>query len=205
MIALISPPEKLRKLCAELLAFSRAVFCITVRRRRGDRGMKSKGFGKRSQSKKVNSRSLDPRYTEDGTRIYLEDIPEDGVILFMGEIMLLTEGRLREKVYYPTSVEGKVIYPNAPFSSWSKICTRYGIKMPETAAADSDGTAIGFWDWVNKECLPVTVVDCVWECLRLLSKDVLSAYRVPFTGRPRENRYDGGEVVEIWIKTGRPR
>lgn len=166
--------------------------------------MSPKGFGKNSQSKKVKRQSLDPRYTADGTRFYLKDIPENGVMIFMDEIMFFPEGRLREKFYYPTSIEGKVIYPDAPYSSWSKICTRYGVKMPETATAGSDGEAIGFWDWVNEESLPVTVLDCVWEVLRLLSKDVLAVYRVPFTNRPREKRCDGGEVVQRWIEAGRP-
>lgn len=32
------------------------------------------------------------------------------------------------------------------------------------------------------------LLDCPWEVLRLLSKNVLAAYRVPFTNRARENR-----------------
>ncbi|MEP6517431.1 hypothetical protein [Microcoleus vaginatus] len=149
--------------------------------------MQFKGFDKQSNKlKKLNK--LDKRFTSDGTEFTMTDIPENGVMLFFDEIMFFPKGRLAEKVYYPTAIEGKVLYPNVPYSRWSQICTHYNVKMPATATEGIDGKANNFWEWVHQQRLPVFILDDHWEVLRLLSKDVLAAYCVPFTNRPREDR-----------------
>ena len=149
--------------------------------------MKFKGFDKQSQKlKKYNQ--LDKRFTSDGTEFTMEDVPDNGVIMIMDEVMYFPEGVLAGKIYYPTSIEGKILYPSAPYSKWPEICSCYGVEMPDTATAGVEGEAIAFWEWVYQKCLPVTLLDCPWEVLRLLSKNVLAAYRVPFTNRARENR-----------------
>jgi len=150
--------------------------------------MSFKGFGQKVQQKGKKRQQLEIRFTTDGTPFELEDIPESGVIMFFDKIMFFPEGILSGKTYYPTSIEGTILYPSVPYSTWSKICTSYGVKMPETAAIGLDEEALGFWEWVHQECLPITLLDCYWEVLRLVSKDILAAYCVPFTNRPRESR-----------------
>jgi hypothetical protein len=79
--------------------------------------MKFKGFDK--QSRKLQKfKNLNKRFTIDGTEFTMNDIPDDGVMMFFDKIMYFPKGRLAEKVYYPTSLEGSILYPTAPASKW---------------------------------------------------------------------------------------
>ena len=148
--------------------------------------MKPKGFDK--QSKKIKKHDqLDKRFTADGTEIVLKDIPANITMIF-NEIAYFPTGLLAGKIYYPTYMEGKTIYPLVPYSRWLEICNCYGIEKPDNATVGTNGEAVDFWEWVHQKCLPVTLLDCPWEVARLLSKNVLTAYHVPFTDRPRESR-----------------
>jgi hypothetical protein len=109
-------------------------------------------------------------------------------MMFFDKIMYFPKGRLAEKVYYPTSLEGSILYPTAPASEWENICFLYGVSMPTDPVVGVEGEALEFWDWVRDNNLPITLCECHWEVLRLLSRGVIAAYHVAFTNRPRESR-----------------
>jgi hypothetical protein len=149
--------------------------------------MKFKGFDK--QSRKLQKfKNLDKRFTIDGTEFTMNDIPDDGVIMVFDKIMYFPKGRLAEKIYYPTSLEGSILYPATPASEWEKICSLYGVSMPSDPVVGVEGEALEFWDWVRENNLPITLCECHLEVVRLLSRGVIAAYYVAFTHRPRENR-----------------
>jgi len=149
--------------------------------------MKFKGFDK--QSRKLQKfKNLNKRFTIDGTEFTMNDIPDDGVMMFFDKIMYFPKGRLAEKNYYPTSLEGSILYPTAPASQWKNICSLYGVSMPTDPVVRVEGEALEFWDWVHDNNLSITLCEDHWEVLRLLSRGVIAAYYVAFTNRPRENR-----------------
>jgi hypothetical protein len=149
--------------------------------------MKFKGFDK--QSRKLQKfKNSNKRFTIDGTEFTMDDIPDGGVIMVFDKIMYFPEGRLAEKIYYPTSLEGSILYPPVPASEWKNFCFLYGVSMPTDPVVSVEGEALEFWDWVRDNNLPITLCDCHWEVLRLLSRGVIAAYHVAFTNRPRESR-----------------
>ena len=149
--------------------------------------MKFKGFDK--QSRKLQKfKNLNKRFTSDGTEFTMDDIPDDGVMMFFDKVMYFPKGRLAEKIYYPTSLEGSILYPAVPASKWENICFLYGVSIPNDPVVGVEGEALEFWDWVRDNNLPITLCDCHWEVLRLLSRGVIAAYNVAFTNRPRESR-----------------
>lgn len=149
--------------------------------------MKFKGFDK--QSRKLQKfKNLNKRFTSDGTEFTMNDIPDDGVIMFFDKIMYFPKGRLAKKVYYPTSLEGSILYPPVPASKWETFVFLYGVSIPTNPVVSVEGEALEFWDWVRDNNLSITLVECHWEVLRLLSRGVIAAYHVAFTNRPRESR-----------------
>lgn len=152
---------------------------------------------------------LDKRFTVDGTEISLKDISSNGVMIFCNHVMFFSEGRLAEKFYYPTFLECETLYPGVPYHMCKKIADFYNVSLPQNLTEFDNNIIVEsggitktdllngvnkntityiFWRWVHDNKLPILSVDCVWEMLRLLSRNVLAVFYCSPTKRPREKR-----------------
>ena len=56
-------------------------------------------------------------------------------------------------------VRSKLTFLRMPLHIWQKVSERYGVSLPENPVIEPDGAAIGFWDWVRDNNIPITLTE----------------------------------------------
>ncbi|MBH8574165.1 DUF3854 domain-containing protein [Nostocaceae cyanobacterium CENA369] len=90
------------------------------------------------------------------------------------------------KYEHPPSTPTRVFCLRVTLQIWQQVSQRYNLAMPNEIAIDSDGEAVGFWQWVMQHNTPVIICEGVKKAATLLSQGyaaiaipgITSGYRV---------------------------
>jgi Domain of unknown function (DUF3854) len=78
------------------------------------------------------------------------------------------EGKLI-KYEHPPGTPTRIFCLRVPLHIWQQTATRYQIAMPENIVMKENSEAVGFWQWVIEEKLPIIICEGVKKAAALLS------------------------------------
>ncbi|MFN6572708.1 plasmid replication protein, CyRepA1 family [Dendronalium sp. ChiSLP03b] len=90
------------------------------------------------------------------------------------------------KYEHPPSTPTRVFCLRVTLQIWQQVSQRYNLAMPSDISIDSNGEAVGFWQWVMEHNIPVIICEGVKKAAALLSQGyaaiaipgITSGYRV---------------------------
>ncbi len=90
------------------------------------------------------------------------------------------------KYEHPPLIATRIFCLRVSLHIWQQTARRYGIAMPENIAIGENGEAIGFWQWVMEQKVPIIVCEGVKKAAALLTQGyvaialpgITSGYRV---------------------------
>jgi hypothetical protein len=68
------------------------------------------------------------------------------------------KGRV-QRYFNPEGGKAPITFLRVPLHIWEKVAERNGKSMPEHIELTDDGEALGFWDWVRSEGVPVVLTE----------------------------------------------
>jgi hypothetical protein len=68
------------------------------------------------------------------------------------------KGRV-QRYFNPEGGKAPITFLRVPLCIWEKVAERFGKSMPEHIELTADGEALGFWDWVLSEGIPVVLTE----------------------------------------------
>jgi len=68
------------------------------------------------------------------------------------------KGRV-QRYFNPEGGKAPITFLKVPLHIWEKVAKRNGKSMPEHIELTDDGEALGFWDWVQSEGIPVVLTE----------------------------------------------
>jgi hypothetical protein len=68
------------------------------------------------------------------------------------------KGRV-QRYFNPEGGKAPITFLRVPLHIWQKVAERHGKPMPEHIELTDDGEALGFWDWVQSEGVPVVLTE----------------------------------------------
>ncbi len=90
------------------------------------------------------------------------------------------------KYEHPPSTPTRVFCLRVPLHIWQQVAQRYSLAMPNNITIAPNGEAVGFWQWVIEQNLPVVICEGVKKAAALLTQGyaaigipgITSGYRV---------------------------
>jgi hypothetical protein len=68
------------------------------------------------------------------------------------------KGRV-QRYFNPEGGKAPITFLRVPLHIWEKVAEHFGKSMPEHIELTPDGEAIGFWDWVRSEGVPIVLTE----------------------------------------------
>lgn len=90
------------------------------------------------------------------------------------------------KYEHPPSTPTRVFYLRVTLEVWQETAQRYNLNLPDNIRVDSNGEAVGFWQWVMEQNIPVIICEGAKKAAALLTQGyaaiaipgITSGYRV---------------------------
>ncbi|WYL99422.1 MAG: plasmid replication protein, CyRepA1 family [Gloeotrichia echinulata CP02] len=90
------------------------------------------------------------------------------------------------KYEHPPSTPTRLFCLRVPLQVWEQVAERYHLTMPNHISIDANGEAVGFWEWVREQNIPVVICEGVKKAAALLTQGyaaiaipgITSGYRV---------------------------
>jgi hypothetical protein len=99
------------------------------------------------------------------------------------------------KYEHPPGTSTRVFCLRVTLKTWQKVAQRYNLEIPSDVEIAADGEAVGFWQWVREQNLPVIICEGVKKAASLLSLGY-NAIAIPgITSGYRVAKDDFGKIV----------
>ncbi|HAX77887.1 MAG TPA: DNA primase [Cyanobacteria bacterium UBA11372] len=99
------------------------------------------------------------------------------------------------KYEHPPGMATRVFCLRVSLQIWQQAAGRYGVAMPENIVMSENGEAIGFWQWVMEQKLPIIICEGVKKAAALLSQGYIAIALPGITSGYRVTRDWQGRVT----------
>ncbi|MBD1924409.1 DUF3854 domain-containing protein [Microcoleus sp. FACHB-831] len=99
------------------------------------------------------------------------------------------------KYEHPPSTPTRLFCLRVPLHVWQQTALRYSVPMPENIAIAEDGEAVGFWQWVVEQKIPLIICEGAKKAAALLSVGYAAIALPGITSGYRVTRDYYGKVI----------
>jgi hypothetical protein len=99
------------------------------------------------------------------------------------------------KYEHPPSTPTRVFCLRVPLSVWQEVAQRYNLSMPNDISMGSNGEAVGFWQWVTEQNIPLIVCEGAKKAATLLTQGYAAIAIPGITSGYRVVKDDFGKVT----------
>ncbi|MFB2971388.1 plasmid replication protein, CyRepA1 family [Aerosakkonema sp. BLCC-F183] len=99
------------------------------------------------------------------------------------------------KYEHPPKTPTRVFCLRVPLHVWQQVSRRYNVAMPENIAIAETGEALGFWQWVVAEKIPVIICEGAKKAAALLSQGYVAIALPGISNGYRSSKDFQGNVI----------
>ncbi|BAY11513.1 plasmid replication protein, CyRepA1 family [Calothrix sp. NIES-2098] len=99
------------------------------------------------------------------------------------------------KYEHPPSTPTRVFCLRVPLSVWQQVAQRYNLSIPNNISTGSNGEAVGFWQWVLEQNIPIIVCEGAKKAATLLTQGYAAIAIPGITSGYRVVKDDFGKVT----------
>jgi Domain of unknown function (DUF3854) len=107
----------------------------------------------------------------------------------------LNENHKPIKYEHPPSTSTRVFCLRVPLHIWQQVAQRYNVAIPENISIGCQGEAVGFWQWVMRQSIPIIVCEGVKKAATLLTQGYAAIAIPGITSGYRVFKDEFGKVV----------
>ncbi|MBF2007235.1 MAG: DUF3854 domain-containing protein [Chlorogloeopsis fritschii C42_A2020_084] len=99
------------------------------------------------------------------------------------------------KYEHPPCTPTRVFCLRVPLHVWQQVAQRYNLAMPENISIAENGEAVGFWQWVIEQSIPVIICEGVKKAAALLTQGYVAIGIPGITSGYRVTKDEFGKVI----------